>query len=358
MNSNNNIIIYILNNIDGSIKYILDYCESVILNYKYNDIADCEIYIPLLDKSVLNGIKIGDFIIRETTNTDMWIVSNIEFDYSSEKGIHLIIKGKQCISLLQQRIYRGQLNTSGNYEDIIYNLFEYINSTSGYTIDPFNQVLTHYTQLEISDGLNFQFEFETIYNIIMTICSAKNIHFEARYNRRINSIDCFSESGNVTNSNIVLSQNNNSLVSVKKTINNEEFCNFVFALGEGSGTSRRYSYDSGSGVLTNPNKNDIYIAAFEAENISSNGNVITSEEYNNLLKNQATAYLNEHKLKNDLELEVDMSLYKFNTNYFIGSGVFVDLPTGERVLTKVIEVSEKWDNSGYACDPVLQVINN
>lgn len=357
----NNIIIYFMSNINGQIKAIIDYCESVILNYKCNEIADCEIYFPLIDKKVLNTIQLGDFIRNGYGASDTWVVTSIDIDYSAEKGMYILVKGKNCITLLTQRIYRDQLITlTNNYEDL-YDLLSYIvNYINNESYSQLGQLVLIYPNYVGDVGsLDYQFNYESYYDIIQNILTSKNIFWRMLYNPVDNEFRItYEEKGyDINNPSLIISENNNTLISFKKNTNTDDYCNAAIVLGEGEGNNKKVSFVY-TDDFDSTNLDDRFYKVFDMDNIVTNEGAITESTYYEILNNKGKSLLKENALKNNIELEIDVSLYKFKKDFDIGDTARIILPIGETYNAFIKEVTEKWDVNGYICEPVLEIYNN
>jgi hypothetical protein len=97
----------------------------------------------------------------------------------------------------------------------------------------------------------------------------------------------------------------------------------------------------------------------DATEISSNSGVITQTEYNNFLKNQGESYINANNIKKIYEMQVDTRMYSFPNDFDIGYKVKIVNPINGEILTALVtEVTEKWDDNGYICEPKFEILNN
>ena len=96
---------------------VIDYYESVIWAKRYNDIGDCELYLPATTEA-LSLLKKGNYLTRD--DDDMVCrIETIEIDTDVETGNYLIVTGYDAKKILHQRIIWSQLNVDGSVEGYI-----------------------------------------------------------------------------------------------------------------------------------------------------------------------------------------------------------------------------------------------
>lgn len=96
---------------------IIDNYKSVIWANRYNDLGDCEIYLPANSDSLLILEK-GNYIGRPDDDMICRIVK-IEIDTNAEEGNYLVVTGSDAKSFLDQRIIWDTMQCDGNLEAFI-----------------------------------------------------------------------------------------------------------------------------------------------------------------------------------------------------------------------------------------------
>lgn len=161
----------------------------------------------------------------------------------------------------------------------------------------------------------------------------------------------------INNPSLIISENNNTLISFKKNTNTDDYCNAAIVLGEGEGNNKKVSFVY-TDDFDSTNLDDRFHKVFDMDNIVTNEGAITESTYYEMLNNKGKSLLEENALKKNIELEIDVSLYKFKKDFDIGDTARIILPIGETYNAFIKEVTEKWDANGYICEPVLEIYNN
>lgn len=99
---------------------MIDSYKSLIWANRYNEVGDCELYLPATTKA-FNLLKKGNYLSRD--DDDMVCrIEKIELDTDIENGDYLIVTATDVKKILHQRIIWSQTNVDGNVEDYIRNL--------------------------------------------------------------------------------------------------------------------------------------------------------------------------------------------------------------------------------------------
>jgi len=342
-----NIFIY-KNDHDRDKIAVIDFSQSIILNTRLTEIGDFEIKIPLINEDILQYIQLGYFVRASYDNSKWYVIREIERNMDNENGNYLIFRGEEIKSLLTQRLVIGQINLNGTIENNFESLLHDVEFVDDYK---FNQGIYLLARDTDTTTYDFQFDFEILYNAFKTVADRGNYYF---------TVDCPHDLRlilfkAVETNNIVFSQAFNNILSFNEKINTYDFCNRAVVVGEGSGTAKKYQLVTTSET----NKNMFFFQKVDATEISSNSGVITQTEYNNFLKNQGESYINANNIKKIYEMQVDTRMYSFPNDFDIGYKVKIVNPINGEILTALVtEVTEKWDDNGYICEPKFEILNN
>lgn len=110
--------------LDGDLNRIdvIDNYESLIWVPRYNDIGDCELYLPATEKAI-KTLRKGYYLARD--DDDMVCrIEQIEIDTDVENGNHLIVTGYDCKKIIDQRVVWSTITVDGYVEDEIRTLVE------------------------------------------------------------------------------------------------------------------------------------------------------------------------------------------------------------------------------------------
>lgn len=337
--------LYVLD-MNNTIKYVIDYAESIIFNFKLNDIGDCEVYIPYINNDILDKIALN-YIITDDTDSfyKSFVIKSIEIESSVSKGNYILIKGETLETLLKQRyigfseVYSGTI--ADNCETIINTI---INEQ-----DPLNKEISCYYHVSDSTVRDFEFEFTTVFDAIKSMCAIKNYCFEL-CNTPYDEYEFYIYEPEIA-SNVIFSPNEHNLLSFKKETNNYDMVNLAMVYFD---TNDQEDPQGMVYVGEDKEKNELFVGVVDATDIKNNDSAL----FNRIMNNKGLSEIAQNKPKNDIDIEVDASMFRYLEYYQLGSIVKVVDFFGNEYNAKVIEVTEKWDNNGYACEPKLEIVNN
>ena len=332
---------------------IIDYAESIIFTTKLAEIGDFELKIPIINKNDLNNIKLGYMVKTTQAKSKFFIIKEIESVLDNENGNYIYFRGEELKTLLTQRIIVGQKIYNDTITNNCLELKNYID-----TYYPYNQELYFYANLNNDNtAYDFQFDFETFYNALKTMCDRINCYFDLvfppeGYEAQFLQLRIFEPT---STPNIVFAQSFNNVLSFSQKMDNYEFCNAACVVGEGNGTAKRYQ----TVTTGETDKNIIFYNKVDATEISSNSGVVTQAQYNNFLKNQGEAYINSTAIKKVYDMQINTKMYKYLDDFKVSDVVKIINPFDNTILNAIItEVTEKWDESGYLCEPKLEILNS
>lgn len=113
--------IYVL---DKNLKQIdvIDSYDSCIWANRYNEVGDCELYLPASTK-MLNILQKDNYLIR--LNDDMICrINYVKLQTNDEEGDYITVRGIDVKNLLYQRIIWKTMNCDGNLEDFVRKMVE------------------------------------------------------------------------------------------------------------------------------------------------------------------------------------------------------------------------------------------
>ena len=105
--------VYIFN-ADLQLVGIVDAFKSLIWAKRYNQVGDCELYVPATPENLAMCRK-GYFVLRD--DDDMICqIKKVELDTDAENGNYIIATGFSAARLLDQRVIWGTMTANGNAE--------------------------------------------------------------------------------------------------------------------------------------------------------------------------------------------------------------------------------------------------
>ena len=353
--------------------FIIDYYKSVIWTEDFNDAGEFEIYIPINQKNdhLVRDIELNYYVYTSERYNFPGIIRKIEFEQTTESGLHLILRGEMMIGILKQRIIYTQTNFNGTVINYIKKL---INENMNPLGDPNNEyfegnvrcwnplvgLLDTYDL--VSYTINKQFTYDNLFDAVKELCDYADYGFRiqravsSNTSSKIFTFDFYEgeilTSDQNENALTVFSFENNNLSSFKITKDNYNYITNGVVAGEGEGTERKKF------VFYADNLSDNYtFKRFEgyddASGISSNNGAINSVDYQNLLIFESGNFKSEHRIKRDAEVNV---VPKF-ANFDLGDRVEIRDYFNNKYDAKVISITYVWDDNGFKKDPKLELLN-
>lgn len=172
--------VYILNKSYERIAYI-DHADSILWNKKYNDIGECEIYLPC-SIDMLNNLQKGFYVIRE--DDDMICkIESVQIETDVEKGDYIIATAKDMNNILANRIVRWGFTFSGSVANfikklVVDNIVTPEQTKRAFTNFTFNDSnfgdFTETIDMNVTSG-------QDVLELIKTTCKTFNYGFRVKY---------------------------------------------------------------------------------------------------------------------------------------------------------------------------------
>jgi hypothetical protein len=183
--------LYILNN-DYEQIAVIDEAESKLWNKKFNDVGECEIYVPCSDE-MLSILQKGYYVYRY--DDDMFCqIEKVKIETDVENGDYLIATATDICKILSGRIVRGQTDASLVTSPVVFSgtVANFIKKliTDNVINPPSNQAERKIANF-IFDDSNFSEFSETIetsvvakdlLQLIISTCKSYNYGFRVSYN--------------------------------------------------------------------------------------------------------------------------------------------------------------------------------
>lgn len=347
--------IYILDGLTG-VKDVISSYKSCIWNMQYFGQNDFELVV---NASTLNVevLKPGTYLVRdmdisENSFNNIMVIQSYKLDFDTEKGWLLTLTGKGLKNdLLKRRIVWGQTNLTGNAEAAIRQVIteNVISPTdSGRAISNFAlDDLQGFT-----DTIDIQLLGENIAEWLEDICTTYSYGWDVyiKDNQYVFKLykgtDRTYDQSEVTP--IVFSPEFDNLLSSSYTYNMSNYQNAALIGGEGSGTSQRTAT---IGTATGLSRYEAYI---DGGSVSSNGEIITVEQYTKMLEEYGQTQLDQTAYTESFSGEIDSNgLYKLNQDYFLGDIVQIQNEKGIQATPRIIEIIYAIDENGSSVVPTF-----
>lgn len=332
---------------------VVDDASSIIWNSRFYTAGDFEIYIRA-DPDIIELLQPDRYVIR-LESEEVGIISNRTITTDSEQGNYLTVTGGFLDSILKRRISWNQSTLSGNVEEcirqlLIENIIE--PEDSNRTIENFiladkvgfTETLTDFDIQSTGDNLgdlisNICQQYKIGYKVLL---SPEN-HFQFHLYRGTDR-----SYGQSENDYVVFSPEFDNLISSEYSYNRDEYKNAAIVVGEGEGADqKRVSLGDTAGLSR-------YESRIDGSSVSSNGEIISVETYMKMLTEYGKEQLGNSKIVEGLSGEVEYNtIYKPNEDYYLGDIVSVANEYGFQANTRIIEMLESEDETGYKITPTF-----
>lgn len=329
---------------------IIDNASSVIWANRYYETGDFEIYIRA-ERKYIELLK-EEYYVSRMDSEMVCIIEHINLKTDAENGDYLTISGRCLKSILERRIIWDQTNLTGNAETVLRQL---INDN---VINP-SITARKIPGIKLGEikGFTEEVELQTTGDNLLTkvieLCKAAEIGWRALLQNGEIVIDFFRGENRSysqeANPYVVFSPEFDNLLSTETDIDTTTFKNVALVAGEGEGAAQiKTIVGNASGMA----RREAYI---EATDISSNGGAIIPSKYLMLLHERGNEILAAAVKTLSISGTAETTLtYKLNEDYFLGDTVAVTNEYGMSANTKVLEIIESEDDTGYNVIPTFE----
>lgn len=347
--------IYVLNGLNGVADIISSY-QSCIWNVQYFSQNDFQLVVNASTVNV-ETLKPGAYLVRDCDITsdgfnNVMVIQNYKLDFDTEKGWLLTLTGKGLKNdLLKRRIVWSQTNLTGNAEAAIRQVITQnviSPSDSGRAINNF--VLD--TLQGFTETIEAQLMGENIAQWLEEICTTYGYGWDvyitnSQYVFKLyKGTDRTYDQSAVTP--VVFSPEFDNLLSSSYTYNMSNYQNVALIGGEGEGTSQRTAT---IGTATGLSRYEAYI---DGGSVSSNGEIITVEQYTAMLQEYGQTQLDQTAYTESFSGEIDSNgLYKINQDYYLGDIVQIQNEKGIQATPRIIEIIYAIDENGSSVVPTF-----
>lgn len=342
---------------DFSSVSVLDTFESLIWTDRYREYGDFEIF-AFPTSQLINDAK-DDFYLYNPASEHTMIIEHHEVTTDIEEGPRFIVTGRSLESLLTRRIVWNQTTISGSLQNGIKKLitenfispevserkitnFVFVDST-----DPEITKLTH----------EQQYTGDIVYDVIVDLCNTYDIGFKVTLNIDKKRFEFSLYKGKdrsyaqETNPYVIFSPNYENIINSDYTHSIKDYKNVTRIGGEGVGVDRKMtSYGNASGL----NRREIFTDARDISSKTDDGEVLSDQDYLNLLQQRGKENLAEYPIKEGFEGEVEASkMFIYGRDFFLGDCVQVQNEFGMSGTSLVSEIVFSQDKDGESVFPTF-----
>ena len=334
--------LYVLNSGLAPIAVVDNY-ESLIWATRYYTYGDFELYLPA-DKLAFEILLQGCYLKRSDSDRIM-MIKNIGLNTDVENGDHLTVKGFSAEHILHQRIVWNQTKLKGNAEaELRRVLTENLISPSITSRKISNFILgdvSGYPEI-----ITKQITGDYVDIVTTDICTANKWGWKVTLNSKKQFVFSL-YSGN--SKSVTFSPDFDNLISSNYQSDMSNYANVALVAGEGEGTARKRTV---IGTASGLDRHEMFV---DARDLSTNEGEISESEYIEVLNRRGLEKLNEALPVEAFDSEVDPNVtYKYKEDYDIGDVVTVVNEYGIKAESRIIEIVECFDSTGYSVVPTFE----
>lgn len=346
--------IYVLDS-STQILDMIDTFESNIWTVQYFDTNDFELVVPATDKNI-DLLQKDRLLCRDKdrdggTWQNVMIIENIKIVADWEDGNQMTVSGRGLKSIVGRRVIWKQTNLTGKVETGIRQIItENIISPDDEKRKIDNFILDG--PAGITDTFDIQAMGEDLDEWITSTCQTYGIGWDVYIKdgkfvfKLYKGLDrSYNQKDRLP---VVFSDEFDNLLASTYTYERAEFKNAALIGGEGEGVNQRTTTIGDSSGL------ERYEAYIDGSSVSSNGTIITEEQYYKMLQDYAKDELNTTSFTESFEGNViPDGNYILNQDYFLGDTVQVINEYGISATPRIIEIIESEDENGTSTVPTF-----
>ena len=335
---------------------ILEGYTSLIWTKRYYGYGDFELYIAA-DSALLDVLQ-KDFFITRSDDESVMIIEKIEIKTDVENGDYFIITGRSLESILLRRVFDRQyfMNSTSTLALVIQSFFiECTTNRDSSVLQPrtYRQIPNLYidTSSNFDGTMNVQFTGDTLYSAIVSVCQPREVGFKITLAG--SNMTLYLYQGDEVD--VEFSPDFDNLISSDYSSDNSDIANFVYVAGEGEGINREILPRAFFVKDVNPKAGlDLREIWIDARDISSNGGVISHDDYYDMLEQRAKEARAEHSIDESFEAEIEPQMtFSYKTDWNLGDIVTVKNTYGVTSKPRIVEIIECWDETGYSVIPTF-----
>lgn len=353
---------------------IIDVAQSIQWLERYYEVGTFEVYVQISD-DVLNIVNQSYFIARNDSKF-VGVIEYIGNEEDADNGNFLIIQGKMAESLLGRRIIRNITYLTTTLFAICRTLLKnnILNPVlqEGEKVSPRKMICLNEeptNKLANNPILETQATFENnLLTFIQDLLKSYNasIRLELQEDNKFKIIiyDGVDRSyAQETNPYITFSKTFDNLLSSEYKINSQNEANAIYVGGEDNETASegrfvdKYELSVGSGVVSDLDRKEVFVNASDLKQTWKDDDEtehnLTTEEYRALL--QARGKENVVEPTESLTADVDITMYEYGKDYFLGDIVTIENELMGRYTNKrLIGMDVVDDENGHTLNPIFE----
>lgn len=248
---------------------LIDSYKSLIWANRYNEVGDCELYLPA-NKKAFDLLKKGYYLSRD--DDDMVCrIEKIELDTDIETGDYLIVTGYDVKKILYQRVIWSQTNVDGKVEDhlrnIVYKSLVSPNlSARAITNSQGRQNFMLGDKANFTEVTTQQVSYDNVGERVQEVSKQYEWGFKVIVDITVNNFYFILYKGTDRSNYVVFSDDYENLVATKYIEDSSNLANVALVAGEGEGSKRSRNV---SGFASGMDRYEIYVDARDISKVIS-----------------------------------------------------------------------------------------
>lgn len=331
---------------------IIEEPTSAIWTRAYNKPGDFEIYTPATTE--LLDLIAEDCFITHQGNNEVMLVERLELTTDVEEGNFVKITGRSAACLLDRRIVYTQTTVNGRVDAAVYKLI-YENAINPSDADRRLPLVMNVPDV-LGDTISAQHTGTNLLEAVEGICAAYGMGFRVVSDSETTLIPRVElyvgkdrRADQDVNSPVIFSPEFENLSSTNYAFDVSKYKNVSVVAGEGEGKARKRAvYGTASGLA----RRELYV---DARDMSTNDGEISASDYMAQLEARGAEKLAEAQVVEAFSGEVNtMNTFILDIDYTAGDVVTVENEYGIRADSRIIAVTEYWDESGYSTENTFE----
>ena len=334
---------------------IIENFESVIWNVQYFDRSDFQL-VTSGDNDNIKKLKVGTMLVRENDITgnqynNIMVIESQKLEYDQDKGWVLTVTGKGLKNILSRRIVWNQMTFTGVVEKAIRQI---IKDNVIAPEDDARKIPDFVLDAEqgFTDVTNIQLFGDNIAEWLVSVCQLFGYGWDVYVKDRKYVFRLYKGTDRSYNQSlvppVVFSPEFDNLLSSTYTYSLQDYKNAALIGGEGEGTAKR---TTGIGTASGLERYETFI---DGSGVSSDGQIITAEQYTDMLKDYGQTQLTNTAFNEKFEGEIEaQGTYVINRDFFLGDVVQIVNEKGISATPRIIEIIYAEDENGTSVVPTF-----
>lgn len=347
--------IYVLSGLSGIVDIVEDY-QSAIWNVQYYGQSDFELILAGTKKN-LDALRVNRYLVRgvdmgeDGTFNNVMIINELKLTFDTEQGWLLTATGKGLKSIAGRRVIWNQENITGNAESGIRkivkdNISAPANSNrkiQGFALD---------SAQGFTETIDLQCFGQNLAEWLESVCTSLGYGWDIYIKGGKYRFKLYRGTDRSYNQQavppVVFSNEFDNLLSCNYSYNIGNYKNVALIGGEGQGTAQRTAT---TGEAVGLGRYELYV---NGSSVSSNGEIITEEQYTAMLQDFGKTQLDATSSTQQFEGEIETTgLYTINRDFFLGDIVQIENEMGIQAVPRIIGIIYAEDENGTSVVPTF-----